>query len=116
MSLFIEILTQVTLPIISLVALGWLLQPRLKLDVGSLNRLQVYVVMPAFLVHFLSTGKQPLAGSHPQARTCSELALDRPPSRVFNRDGAITHVCAKASRTDSSSRLWPHAVYLATAA
>lgn len=61
MSLFLEILTQVTLPIITLVALGWILQPRLKLDVGSLNRLQVYVVMPAFLVHFLSTGKQPLA-------------------------------------------------------
>ncbi|HEX7074697.1 MAG TPA: AEC family transporter [Hyphomicrobiaceae bacterium] len=61
MSLFIEILTQVTLPIITLVALGWLLQPRLKLDVGSLNRLQVYVVMPAFLVHFLSTGNQPLS-------------------------------------------------------
>lgn len=61
MSLFLEILTQVTLPIITLVALGWLLQPRLKLDVGSLNRLQVYVVMPAFLVHFLSTGKQPLS-------------------------------------------------------
>ncbi len=61
MSLFLEILTQVTLPIITLVALGWLLQPRLKLDVGSLNRLQVYVVMPAFLVHFLSSGKQPIA-------------------------------------------------------
>ncbi|MFO7297485.1 MAG: hypothetical protein DIU63_12265 [Proteobacteria bacterium] len=61
MSLFLEILTQVTLPIITLVALGWILQPRLKLDVGSLNRLQVYVVMPAFLVHFLSTGKQPLS-------------------------------------------------------
>lgn len=60
MSLFLEILTQVTLPIIMLVALGWLLQPRLKLDIGSLNRLQVYVVMPAFLVHFLSTGNQPL--------------------------------------------------------
>lgn len=61
MSLFFEILTQVTLPIITLVALGWILQPRLKLDVGSLNRLQVYVVMPAFLVHFLSSGKQPLS-------------------------------------------------------
>ena len=61
MSLFLEILTQVTLPIITLVALGWLLQPRLKLDVGSLNRLQVYVVMPAFLVHFLSSGKQSIA-------------------------------------------------------
>ena len=60
MALFLEILTQVTLPIITLVALGWSLQPRLKLDVASLNRLQVYVVMPAFRVHFLSSGKQPI--------------------------------------------------------
>jgi predicted permease len=61
MALFLDILTKVTLPIMVLVALGWLLQPRLKLDVGSLNRLQVYVVMPAFFVHFLSTGKQPIS-------------------------------------------------------
>src|SRR5262245_14330368 len=60
-ALFVDILTKVTLPIITLVILGWLLQPRLKLDVGSLNRLQVYVVMPAFLIHFLSAGKQPLS-------------------------------------------------------
>jgi malate permease and related proteins len=44
-----------------LVALGWVLQSRLKLDIGTLNRLQVYVVMPAFLIHFLSSGKQPLS-------------------------------------------------------
>lgn len=61
MALFLDILTKVTLPIIALVALGWLLQPKLKLDVASLNRVQVYVVMPAFLVHFLSAGKQPLS-------------------------------------------------------
>jgi malate permease and related proteins len=61
MGLFIDILTKVTLPIITLVALGWLLQGRLKLDIGTLNRVQVYVVMPAFLVHFLSAGKQPLS-------------------------------------------------------
>jgi predicted permease len=61
MALFVDILTKVTLPIITLVALGWLLQPKLKLDVPSLNRVQVYVVMPAFLVHFLSAGKQPLS-------------------------------------------------------
>jgi predicted permease len=60
MLLFIDILTKVTLPIITLVVLGYLLQPRLKLDVGTLNRVQVYVVMPAFLVHFLSSGTQPL--------------------------------------------------------
>lgn len=67
MALFIDILTKVTLPIITLVALGWLLQPKLKLDVGTLNRVQVYVVMPAFLVHFLSTGKQPLSVVYPVA-------------------------------------------------
>ena len=61
MAFFVEILTKVTLPIIVLVALGYLLQPRLKLDVVTLNRLQVYVVMPAFFVHFLSSGRQPLA-------------------------------------------------------
>jgi hypothetical protein len=61
MDLFTDILTRVTLPIIALVALGWALQGRLKLDVPTLNRIQVYVVMPAFLVHFLSSGKQPLS-------------------------------------------------------
>jgi malate permease and related proteins len=61
MALFLDILTKVTLPIITLVALGYLLQGRLKLDIGTLNRVQVYVVMPAFLVHFLATGKQPIA-------------------------------------------------------
>lgn len=61
MNLFLDILGGVTLPIIALIALGWLLQPRLNLDVGSLNRLQVYVVMPCFLVHFLASGKQPLS-------------------------------------------------------
>lgn len=61
MDLFVDILTRVTLPIVTLVALGWALQGRLKLDVATLNRIQVYVVMPAFLIHFLSSGKQPLS-------------------------------------------------------
>ena len=39
MALFLDILTKVTLPIITLVALGYLLQGRLKLDIGTLNRL-----------------------------------------------------------------------------
>lgn len=60
MDLFLDILTRVTLPIIALAALGYALQPWLKLDIGTLTRLQVNVVMPAFLIHFLSTGKQPL--------------------------------------------------------
>ena len=61
MALFLDILTKVTLPIVALAALGYVLQGRLKLDVASLNRLQVYVIMPAFFVHYLSTAKQPLS-------------------------------------------------------
>lgn len=67
MSIFIEILTKVTLPIIALVALGWVLQPRLKLDVGSLNRLQVNVIMPCFFLFTLSTSKLPLSDVWPTA-------------------------------------------------
>jgi malate permease and related proteins len=63
--LFLDILNRVTLPIIVLVAVGYLMQGRLKLDIGTLNRVQVYVVMPAFLVHFLATGKQPLTAIWP---------------------------------------------------
>ena len=65
MTLFLDILTKVTLPIITLVVLGYALQGRLKLDIGTLNRIQVYVVMPAFLVHFLATAKQPLSAIWP---------------------------------------------------
>jgi len=61
MELFQDILTKVTLPIIALVVIGYAAQPRLKLDIATLNRVQVYVVMPAFLVHFLSSGKQPIS-------------------------------------------------------
>lgn len=61
MELFQDILTKVTLPIIALVVIGYVAQPRLKLDIATLNRVQVYVVMPAFLVHFLSNGKQPIS-------------------------------------------------------
>lgn len=60
MDLFVEILSRVTLPIIALAALGYVLQPWLKLDIGTLTRIQVNVVMPAFLLHFLSAGRQPL--------------------------------------------------------
>ncbi len=65
MDLFLDILTKVTLPIITLAVLGYTLQGRLKLDIGTLNRIQVYVVMPAFLVHFLATAKIPLSALWP---------------------------------------------------
>jgi malate permease and related proteins len=67
LAIFLDILTKVTLPIIALVALGWAMQPRLKLDVGSLNRLQVNVILPCFFLFTLSTSKQPLSAVWPTA-------------------------------------------------
>lgn len=61
MALFLDILLKVTLPIIALVGLGWVAQRWLRLDVASLNRLLVFVAMPCFLVHYLSTATQPIS-------------------------------------------------------
>lgn len=61
MQLFTDILMNVTLPIVALVGLGFGAQRRLKLDVPSLNRLMVFVIMPAFLIHFLSSARQPIS-------------------------------------------------------
>ena len=60
MQLFTEILMNVTLPVVALVGLGFGAQRRLNLDVPSLNRLIVFIIMPAFLLHFLSAARQPI--------------------------------------------------------
>ncbi len=65
MSLFLDILLKVTLPIVALVAIGMAVQPRLKFDVPGLNRLQVFVVLPCFLLHYLSSAKQPISALVP---------------------------------------------------
>lgn len=61
MQLFTDILMNVTLPIVALVGLGFGAQWKLRLDVPSLNRLLVFVIMPAFLIHFLSSACQPIS-------------------------------------------------------
>jgi predicted permease len=58
---FTDILMNVTLPIVALVGLGFGAQWKLRLDVPSLNRLLVFVIMPAFLIHFLSSARQPIS-------------------------------------------------------
>lgn len=67
MALFAEILTTVTLPIIILLGLGWLVQWRLRLDLPTLTRLLVNVVLPCALLHFLTTADLPLAEVWPTA-------------------------------------------------
>ena len=46
-----------------LIGAGWWLQPKLALDLTSLNRLIVQVVLPAFFVHYLSTSAVPAAAA-----------------------------------------------------
>lgn len=94
--LFVEILTQVTLPIVAVMALGWFTQPVLKFDVGTLTRLQVYVILPCFLIHFLSTAALPLTAVWPTAwfTVLSFLIL-----------AALGWLAAAALRLDRS--LWP---------
>ena len=67
MGLFLNILTEITLPIIALVALGWAVQPRLKFDIRTLNRLQIYMFLPIFLIHSLSSADIPLREVWPTA-------------------------------------------------
>jgi len=65
--IFLEILTGITLPVLVLVALGWASQRRLGFDLDTLSRLTVYVVLPAALVHFLTTAEIPLIDVWPTA-------------------------------------------------
>lgn len=67
MDLFIDIAINVTLPIVSISALGYVMQSRIKLDVASINRLLVIVIMPCFLIHFLSSASQPISEIWPVA-------------------------------------------------
>ena len=61
MELFLTILNEVTLPIVAVAALGYVTQHWLQFDVVSFNRLQVYVILPCFLLHHLSSTRIPIA-------------------------------------------------------
>lgn len=65
MNLFFEILTTVTLPIVLLMATGWLVQQKLSLDVRTLSRLLINVILPCALFYFLTSAELPLSESWP---------------------------------------------------
>lgn len=67
MAIFIDILAGITLPVLVLVALGWVSQRYLAFDLDTLTRLQVYVILPAALVHFLTSAEIPLIEIWPTA-------------------------------------------------
>lgn len=65
MHLFLEILTTVTLPIVLLMAAGWLAQLWLDLNVRTLSRLLLNVILPCALFHFLTSAELPLSEAWP---------------------------------------------------
>ncbi len=65
MQLFSDVLMNVTLPIVALVGLGVGAQHKLKLEVPCLNRVLVFVIMPAFLTQFLSSAREPIGERWP---------------------------------------------------
>jgi hypothetical protein len=67
LAIFTEILTGITLPVLVLAALGWFAQRRLAFDLDTLSRLMVNVILPAALIHFLTSAEIPLIEIWPTA-------------------------------------------------
>lgn len=59
MDLFLDIVTEITLPLVLLILFGTFLQRRVGLDVVSLNRLVVYGTLPSLLVVSLAEAELP---------------------------------------------------------
>lgn len=72
MSLFLDVVTEITLPLVLLMLFGTVLQQRVGLDVASLNRLVVYGTLPSLLV--VSLAEAELPGSEVEATTLFAVA------------------------------------------
>ncbi len=65
MQLFASILLSVMAPILVLVALGFLVQRKLNLDLATLSKLQINVLIPAAILYFLLSAKLPISEAWP---------------------------------------------------
>lgn len=61
MSLLVEVVTQITLPIVILAAAGFGLQKWARFDITTLNRFLVYATFPCYIVVTLSQAEIPVA-------------------------------------------------------
>jgi predicted permease len=61
MSLFLEVVTGVTLPLVLMIGFGFLLQSRVGVEVSTLNRLVVYGTLPSLLILSLARAELPAA-------------------------------------------------------
>lgn len=65
MQLFLEVLTDITLPILGLIMLGFAVQKYFVFDVPTLTRMQIYVLLPGALIYFPTAARLPLETALP---------------------------------------------------
>lgn len=65
MDLFLTILFSVMAPILILVGLGFAVQRRHNLDLATLSKLQIHVLIPAAILYFLLSAKLPISEAWP---------------------------------------------------
>ena len=99
MQLFLEIFTDITLPILGLVALGFGAQKYFVFDVPTLTRLQIYVLLPGALIYFPTAAKLPLETALPilwfsLAHFVFLFALSWSVAKALSLDGSVVRLVA----------------------
>ncbi|MDJ0946195.1 MAG: AEC family transporter [Kiloniellales bacterium] len=61
MQILLDVVVDITLPVVLIAAFGFVMQRRVGFDIATLNRLLIYVTLPCFLVHSLATAELPLS-------------------------------------------------------
>lgn len=61
MTLFVEVITRITMPIVLLIGFGFVLKRLIAIDVATLNRLVIYATLPALLLVSLAEAELPRA-------------------------------------------------------
>ena len=54
---FLQIITDNILPLLVFVAIGYLMDKKYHLDVGSLTKLTFYIILPCFIFHSIYVAK-----------------------------------------------------------
>jgi len=62
---FLDILLNITLPLVVVVVIGWATQIRLQLSLDTLKSFQLNIVLPCFFIHYISTAELPLITAWP---------------------------------------------------
>ncbi|MDX2263803.1 MAG: AEC family transporter [Hyphomicrobiales bacterium] len=99
MQLFLDIFSNITLPILMLVGLGYGVQKRFAFDLPTLSKLQVYVLIPCGILHFLTSARLPLGDALPTvwftvAQFAAHVAMGWLVATAFGLSGAARTIVA----------------------